>query len=102
MATPNALFAIFGVTHPDALESKIAEASPWLNLKVAAGQWFLIAPAGTTTKEITDRLGVTTVQTVSNAIVVRVESYFGRTTPSTWEWITAKRGAELGTTQTPE
>jgi hypothetical protein len=101
MATPNSLFAIMAVGNPAALELRIDTSSSWLNLKVREGQWLLIAPAGTTTKEISDKLGVTGENPASSsAIILKVESYFGRTSPSTWEWIIAKKGAELGTDET--
>jgi hypothetical protein len=100
MATPNALFAILAVSNASALEPQIENASPWLHLKVAEGQWLLVAPAATTTKEISDRLGITATPAVSNGIVLRVETYFGRNPQSVWEWITAKKGAELATPTT--
>ena len=98
MATPNALFAIFGVSRPAALAEKLQNSPQWLSLKVGEGECLLMAPPATTSKEISDALGITSADpSISNAIVVRTESYFGRTATSTWEWITAKRGAELGT-----
>jgi len=96
MGTQNALFAIFAVANAAALELRLNNATPWLHLKVGEGQWLVVAPAATTTKEISDRLGITVENpVVSNGIVVRVESYFGRNPQSVWEWITAKKGAEL-------
>ncbi|HZL25425.1 MAG TPA: hypothetical protein VFC39_02725 [Acidobacteriaceae bacterium] len=100
MSTMNTLFAILAVSNAAALEPRIQSASPWLNLKVGEGQWLLIAPAATTTKEISDRLGITETPGVSNGIVLRVETYFGRNPQSVWEWITAKKGAELGSPTT--
>jgi hypothetical protein len=101
MATPNALFAIMSVTNPPALEAKLVSLPQFLHLKVGEGQWLLIAPPATTSKEVSDALGITDGTFTSVALVLRVESYFGRNPASTWEWITTKRGAELGTTQTP-
>lgn len=101
MATPNSLFAIFAVANPAALEPKLNAVSSWPHLKVAEGQWLLIAPASTTTKEISDKLGITEqTPVVSNGIVARVDTYFGRNPTSVWEWITTKKGAELGTPTT--
>jgi hypothetical protein len=100
MATPNALFAIFAV--PDtataaAVEARLQTISPWLFLKVGTGEWLVIAPTATTTKELSDRIGLGTVDPVGSGIVLRTEGYFGRTSKSTWEWIATKQGAELGT-----
>jgi hypothetical protein len=102
MATQNALFAIMSVSKPVPMEEKLRSMTHWLSLKVGEGQWLLIAPPATTSKEVSDALGITgDGPVVSVALVLKVESYFGRNPASTWEWITAKRGAELGTTQTP-
>jgi len=100
MATPNALFAIFAL--PDAVTAAAVEArlqtiSPWLFLKVGTGEWLVIAPTATTTKEVCDRIGLGTVDPIGSGIVVRAEGYFGRSSKSIWEWIATKQGAELGT-----
>lgn len=86
------------VSNPGELAEKLKNAPQWLYLEVAQGQWLLVAPPATTSKEVSDILGITSTDPpTSNAIVLRVESYFGRNSTSTWEWISAKRGAELGT-----
>jgi hypothetical protein len=101
MATPNALFAIIAASNVNAIDAKLQTIAPWLYIKIKEGEWLLIAPSSTTSKEVSDRLGLTGAEPpIASAIVLRVETYFGRTVPSTWEWITTKRGAELGTTQT--
>lgn len=97
--TANALFAIFGVSNPAALEARLQNISPWLSLKLQEGEWLLIAPTSTTTKEVSDRLGITgQSETVSPAIVIRADGYFGRSAPSNWEWIATKLGVPLATT----
>jgi len=96
--TANALFVILAASNPESLELKIAAISPWLSLKVKEGEWLVIAPAATTTKEVSDRLGITGVDPpVSAAMVIRADGYFGRSAPSNWEWIATKLGAPLGT-----
>ena len=37
MATPNALFVIFAVTNPEALENRLSTIAPWLSLNVGTG-----------------------------------------------------------------
>jgi hypothetical protein len=97
MATPNALFAIISVSSSAALELRLQSLSHWPSIKIAEGQWLLVASSGTTSKEISDSLGITgNPAAISNGIVLRVESYFGRNPPSTWDWIRAKKEAELG------
>jgi hypothetical protein len=96
MASPNTLFAVFAVSEPVALEPRIQAIAPWLYLKVAEGQWLLIAPSTTTTKEVSEKIGISIPEPVSIGIVVRIEGYFGRGPASTWEWISTKLGADLG------
>jgi hypothetical protein len=100
MATPNALFAVFAIpdaTAVEAVEARLNTISPWLFLKVGTGEWLVIAPPATTSKELCDRIGLGTVDPVGSGIVVRAEGYFGRSSQSIWEWIATKQGAELGT-----
>lgn len=47
----------------------------------------LVSYSGTS-KELSDAIGLSDGIT-GNGIVVSVGSYFGRTTPDTWEWIKA-------------
>lgn len=98
MATPNALFAVFAVSDPDAVGKRLETLAPWLYLKVGAGDWLVVAPSATTTKELCDRIGLGTTDNLGTGIVVRAEGYFGRAASSIWEWIATKSGAPLGTT----
>jgi hypothetical protein len=86
------------VSDAEAVESRLQNIAPWLFLNVGKGEWLVIAPSATTTKELSDRIGLGTLDPVGSGIVVRVEGYFGRTSKSTWEWIATKQGADLGTT----
>ena len=95
MAVPNTLFAIVNVADSASLEATLLHVEPWVHLKLDEGQWLLVAPSATTSKEVSDRLGFTEAEG-KNGMVLRVETYFGREPRSTWEWITTKQGAELG------
>ena len=98
MALPNALFVVFGVSDADAVEKRLELIAPWLSLKIAPGEWLIVAPNTTTTKEICERVGLGVTTPVSSGIVVRAEGYFGRAASSVWEWIATKTGADLGAT----
>jgi hypothetical protein len=100
MPTPNALFVVFAVTDAEAVDGRLQAIAPWLSLKVGAGEWLVIAPGSTTTKELCERIGLGVTAPVSSGIAVRAESYFGRASTSIWEWIATKTGADLGTTAT--
>lgn len=98
MATPNALFVIFAVSDAEAIGKRLQAIAPWLYLNVGEGEWLVIAPAATTTKEVSDRIGLGVENPIASGIVVRGDSYFGRASQSIWEWIATKQGAALGTT----
>jgi hypothetical protein len=49
MANLNALFAVFAVTNPEAVEQRLQGIAPWLSLNVGTGEWLVIAPSATTT-----------------------------------------------------
>jgi len=92
MPTPNTLFALFHVANVSGVEERLKSLSPALSLKVGDNSWFIITPSTTTTKELSDKIGITGGE-VSTGIIVRVENYWGNTSKATWEWITAKMGA---------
>jgi hypothetical protein len=98
VATINTLFAIFAASNPEAMRQKLSASQdkfPFLSKPISDESWLVIAPNAVTTKELSDMLGITD-GTVSSAIVVRVENYFGRANTDIWEWITAKIGVPFG------
>ena len=97
MASPNALFVVFAVSNAEAVATRLQTIAPWLYLNVGTGEWLVIAPSATTTKEVCERVGLGISEPASSGIVVRAEGYFGRAASSIWEWIATKQGAELGT-----
>lgn len=92
MASDKKIFAVIAADHPVELESKIAAEFPNMNLSVGPGQWLLVGPSSLTTQELSKRLTVSSDDSVSGAIVLSVNSYFGRTPVSVWEWLLAKMG----------
>jgi len=98
MANPNALFAVFAVSDAESVEKRLQTIAPWLYLNVGTGEWLVVAPSATTTKEISERIGLGVSEPIASGIVVRAEGYFGRASSSIWEWIATKTGADLGTT----
>jgi hypothetical protein len=98
MATPNALFVVFAVSDAEPVEKRLQTIAPWLYLNVGPGEWLVVAPLATTTKELSERIGLGLTEPISSGIIVRAEGYFGRASSSVWEWIATKTGADLGTT----
>ena len=95
MATPNTLFAIINVSNIAAMRLKLPTLAPWVYLELQEGQWLLVTPGAITSKEVSDRLDLSGPG-ADTAIVLRVDTYYGRNHAATWEWITTKQGAELG------
>ena len=98
MPTANTLFALIAVGSANALRKAIGTKYPGESLEVVPGQWLVARPSTTTTLDISKELGITD-GTVSGAIVLSVSSYYGRSSPSTWEWIAAKTGTAPNATQ---
>lgn len=94
MATQNALFAIVDLSDPSATEAKLPSLAPWPYKKLRNGAWLLVAPAPTTTQEVTEKLGFAAAGT-STSLILRVENYYGRNYEELWEWIKTKKGAEI-------
>jgi hypothetical protein len=98
VATLNTLFAIFAASNPEAMKQKLSSSQDkfsFLSKPTSEESWLVIAPNTVTTKELSDALGITD-GAVSAAVVVRVESYYGRANNDIWEWIAAKIGVPFG------
>ena len=84
------LFAVMGDPENLALAQAIASKFPEDNIQVRPGQWFLSGVG--TTKDVSDKLGITVGGTSGSAAVVAVSGYYGRASSQVWEWIAAKIG----------
>lgn len=94
----NTLFAVFAVTNREAFKARVASSQSkftYFYRAVSEDSWFIIAPSTLTTIEFSDAFGITD-GSVSGAIVVRAENYYGRASKDIWEWTAAKLGAPLG------
>ena len=92
MATDKKIFAIIAADNPGALKTKIEAEFPDAHLSVGTGQWLLVGPSTMTSQELSKKLSISSETSISGAIVLSVNSYFGRAPVSTWEWLTAKMG----------
>ena len=92
MAGENKIFAVIATSAPTKLEAVLLTQFPDSYLLVGVGQWLVVAPATMTTQELSNKIGVSVDESVSNAIVLSVNSYFGRAPLNVWEWLNAKMG----------
>lgn len=83
-----AVFAILSDPSNEKLPEAIQEQFPSDSLRIRAGQW-LVAASGITAQGLSEQLGITDGKNGA-AVVITSASYFGRATPSIWEWIKAK------------
>ena len=73
----------------DALEGSIKENFPGNFFPMSRGKWIVIGDG--TAKEVSDKLGITSVpQKIGSAVVFATSGYFGRASSDMWEWIAAK------------
>lgn len=87
------LFAIMAPSDDPRLAAAIQGQYPADHLKVGPGQW-IIADSGTS-KDVSDKLGITT-GTVGSAIIVSFSGYYGRASTNIWEWIASRMGVARG------
>ncbi len=86
------LFAVLGQTNLDQIDAAIKGKYPNDHLVLNPGQWLVVA-GGTTTKEMSDLLGITTGETGNAIIIAGTGGYFGRGNPGVWEWLKSRLGA---------
>jgi len=84
------IFAVVGVGKPEALGPLIDKAYPdGDRFQLGHGQW-LVADAGTA-MDVSTKLGITSENSPSSAVVITMGGYFGRYVAPLWEWIKAKQ-----------
>lgn len=81
------IYAIIAHANPDKLASAIATTFKDAHLQLNEKAW-LVAGTGTS-KEISDRLGVTDGKSGS-AVIVEISNYYGRAPNNVWAWIKNK------------
>jgi hypothetical protein len=86
------LFAILGQNNLDKIEAAIKLKYPNDHLVLNPGQWLLVA-SGTTSKELSDDLGITTGASGGAIIIPGTGGYYGRAEPGIWEWLKSRLGA---------
>ena len=69
-----------------AIRNKVAGADCY---QIESGKWILDLPRLSTSKEVSDLLGLSEVPTASH-VVVSIRGYFGRAQPDLWEWLAAR------------
>ncbi len=63
-----------------------------ITLALNQGQWLVVA-GGTTSKEMSDDLGISTGLSGSAVVIAGTGGYFGRGNPGIWEWLKSRLGA---------
>jgi hypothetical protein len=88
------LFAILGQNNFEKIAEVLAAKYPNAYLALAPGQWLLVA-GGKTAKEISDDLGISTGQTGMAVVITGTGSYFGLSSPDTWDWLKSRLGVPV-------
>jgi hypothetical protein len=90
------LFVVFS-NRPDMdepLEVSIKENFPGNFFSMGRNRWLVVGEG--TAREISDKLGITSVpQKISSGVVFAASGYFGRASSELWEWIAAKLGGHV-------
>ena len=73
-------------------EDAIRAAFPEDHIKIGYGQWFLSTNDSSTARDVWNRLEGTGTP---SGVIVSFVGYYGRANSSVWEWIAAKRNAQI-------
>ena len=85
------IFVILRVTDIAALKAAIEKEFAENHFDLGRGQWLVSSKLAA--NEVSDKLGITGdngKSVVGPAMVVKIESYFGRASKDIWDWIKAK------------
>jgi invasion protein IalB len=88
-----AAFAVISLTGETnaALAAAITGTYPDAELQIAPYAWFVADADTATTQEVCKKLNIQVVEgAITNAIVIRVDSYWGRAPRNIWEWLSVK------------
>ena len=85
---------LFLLTVEDEAEFHAAILSVFPNdhIKIGQGQWFLSTDDRSTSQDVWKRIVGTKTP---SGIIVSFSGYYGRANSSVWEWIAAKRNAQI-------
>lgn len=83
------IFQVTAIVPEPNIVSKIASVYGTANLRLGSGYSWLVADTGVTTRDVSDKLGLVP-GSPSQAIVVKVEGYFGLAQNNVWEWLKVK------------
>lgn len=89
-----AVFVIFRVSHGEAVAAALQKSYPDDHYHLGNNEWLVSSTK--TAKELSVELGISADPSISNAIIFKMASYFGRTQPDVWDWIKTKVEAQGG------
>lgn len=83
------LFAVLSPKENHKLETAIKEKFPDNYQQLSPTQWIISAKG--TAKQISDKLGVSIKENpVGNAVILGINSYWGRASTDLWDWMKVK------------
>ncbi len=82
------VFAVLSTVPNVELGNQVSKAYPNNSYPLSPSIWFVI-DGDVTTAQVCEKLGIGNGQT-TNAVVVRISSYFGHATTALWEWLKLK------------
>jgi hypothetical protein len=85
-----AVYAVVGTSNPQAIKQSIVAQYGANHYEVAGNAWF-VNDAGTS-KDVADKLGISTGVNGVLGVVVRFDAYSGRHAATAWTWLQAIPG----------
>jgi hypothetical protein len=85
------VFVVIGTVNPEAIKTAVVAQYGANHFEFSPTAWF-VSDTGTT-KDISDKLGITTGVGDVQGAVLRFDAYSGRAAATAWTWIQTKGGA---------
>lgn len=82
------IFAVLSKNENPILEQRIEAEFPDNYYKFSSSQWFVSFDG--TSKDVSDKLGVTSKEDPISAVIVDIASYWGRSSLDLWDWLKQK------------
>jgi hypothetical protein len=83
-----AVFVVIGTVNPEAIKSAVVAQYGANHYEFSPTSWF-VSDAGTT-KDVSDKLGITAGENGIQGAVLKFSAYSGRAAATGWTWLQAK------------
>jgi hypothetical protein len=85
------VFAVIGIVNPNAIREAVVRQYGANHHQFAENAWFV--PDNGTTKDVSDKLGITNGALNAQGVVLKFDGYSGWASAEGWKWLANQSGA---------